>query len=76
MQYYNLGAKHPDLIEKRRRAFADNLRRYARPEAGAAGGGRETGTATSAADSAKPDAEASGSGGGVTRRSGHSGPAG
>ena len=28
-QYYNLGAKHPDLVEKRRRAFADNLKRYA-----------------------------------------------
>lgn len=43
LQYYNLGAKHPDLIEKRRRVFADNLRRYARPTAaqplGAAGGG-------------------------------------
>jgi hypothetical protein len=42
-QYYNLGAKHPDLIEKRRRVFADNLRRYARPAAalppGAAAGG-------------------------------------
>ncbi len=32
-QYYNLGAKHPDLIEKRRRAFADNLSRFARPAA-------------------------------------------
>ena len=47
-QYYNLGAKHPDLIEKRRRVFADNLRRYARPAAGlplgAAGGGSGGGT--------------------------------
>lgn len=25
LQYYNLGVKHPDLIEKRRRAFAANL---------------------------------------------------
>lgn len=46
LQYYNLGAKHPDLIEKRRRAFSDNLRRYARPAAalppGAAGGSDST----------------------------------
>lgn len=28
LKYYNLGVKKPDLIEKRRRAFADNLQQY------------------------------------------------
>lgn len=28
LKYYNLGVKKPDLIEKRRQAFAENLRRY------------------------------------------------
>ena len=43
LQYYNLGAKHPDLIEKRRRVFADNLRRYARPAAGLPSGAAGSG---------------------------------
>ncbi len=28
LKYYNLGEKHPQLIEKRRRVLADTLRRY------------------------------------------------
>ncbi|KAK9803255.1 hypothetical protein WJX72_000102 [[Myrmecia] bisecta] len=28
LKYYNLGDKHPDLIEKRRKAYADMLRNY------------------------------------------------
>ncbi len=28
LKYYNLGEKHPGLIEKRRKVFADQLRKY------------------------------------------------
>lgn len=28
LKYYNLGEKHPQLIEKRRRVFANSIRRY------------------------------------------------
>jgi len=28
LKYYNLGKKHPDLIEKRRRLFSEKIRRY------------------------------------------------
>ncbi|KAK9827979.1 hypothetical protein WJX81_003927 [Elliptochloris bilobata] len=28
LKYYTLGAKHPDLIEKRRKLYADRIRRY------------------------------------------------
>eukprot|EP00803_Ostreobium_quekettii_P001706 evm.model.scf_582.10 EVM.evm.TU.scf_582.10 scf_582:55705-60927(+) len=32
LKYYNLGEKHPQLIEKRRRVFANSIRRYLRSE--------------------------------------------
>lgn len=62
-QYYNLGAKHPDLIEKRRRAFADNLSRFARPAAAAGlpGVAGSSADADSASDRAFRPATAAGS---------------
>ncbi|GBF93567.1 glycerol-3-phosphate acyltransferase [Raphidocelis subcapitata] len=43
LKYYNLGEKHPGLIEKRRRVYADVLRKYLRPSE--AGGGAGAGGA-------------------------------
>nr|ALK24260.1 glycerol-3-phosphate acyltransferase [Lobosphaera incisa]UUT39807.1 glycerol-3-phosphate acyltransferase [Lobosphaera incisa] len=34
LKYYNLGDKHPDLIEKRRQAYADMLRRHVKQTLG------------------------------------------
>lgn len=35
LKYYNLGQKNPGLIEKRRKVYADNIKKYVAPgEAG------------------------------------------
>ncbi|KAI7837992.1 hypothetical protein COHA_008174 [Chlorella ohadii] len=39
LKYYNLGDKHPDLIEKQRRVFSDAIKVYADPQPAAAAGG-------------------------------------
>jgi glycerol-3-phosphate O-acyltransferase 3/4 len=39
LKYYNLGEKHPDLIERQRRVYADRVRRWAPGGGGGAAGG-------------------------------------
>ncbi|KAL4452735.1 hypothetical protein ABPG75_008397 [Micractinium tetrahymenae] len=36
LKYYNLGEKHPDLIEKQRRVFSEAIRQHAEPAAASA----------------------------------------
>ncbi|CAK0772707.1 hypothetical protein CVIRNUC_003991 [Coccomyxa viridis] len=33
LKYYTLGIKHPDLVEKRRKVFADRISQYIKPDA-------------------------------------------
>lgn len=38
LKYYNLGEKHPDLVERQRKVYAERVRRWVAPEGGDANG--------------------------------------